>query len=615
MKPMLLTPAEEAPSNKEWLYETKYDGFRCLLHWDQNEIKLESRNQKDLTLQFPEIVEYIKTFENKILPILPLTLDGEICYLVNNYKSDFSVVQTRGRSRNVEVISGYAQYFPCHFITFDLVRYKGLDVSEYILVERKALLNSLFQSLEIEPTVRFEEKGQLQLIEVFDDDQTVWEKVKNNGGEGYVAKKKSSIWTSGIRSKHWLKIKNWRFVTVILTKYDQENGYFHGAVYKNRALIEVVIFKHGLNDNEFSTLVSFFKSNGTQKTSETWELEPSICVSIACIDFDGKKLREPRFSEFVFDTDPDQVDWRLMQRQLNPIPEIVQITHPDKPVWPKLGIVKDDYLFYLQTVAPNILPFIKDRYLTAIRFPHGVSDESFYQKNAPDYTPSFIKTIAHEDIQYILCNNLETLLWLGNQLALEFHVPFQTFDTHYPTEIVFDLDPPSVNEFSLAIHAALRMKAIFDQFGLQSFVKTSGGKGIQVYIPLPKNTFTYDETRIFTEFVCIFLVEQEPKWFTIERLKKNRNNKLYLDYIQHAEGKTIIAPYSTRGNENGLVATPLNWEEVNEQLRPELFSIPDVIDRLKSIADPFQTIREVGENQNFKEVLSNLKELLKERKK
>lgn len=217
---------------------------------------------------------------------------------------------------------------------------------------------------------------------------------------------------------------------------------------------------------------------------------------------------------------PSDVTWEGLLRQLNPLPETITITHPDKPIWPALGLIKDDYIYYLQQIAPYMLPFLKERLLTAIRFPHGVPGESFYQKNAPEYTPEFIKTKVHEDIEYIICQDIESLLWLGNQLAIEFHIPFQTVSTTYPTEIVFDLDPPSVDEFSLAIEAATRMKAIFDNLNLTCFVKTSGGKGLQLYIPLPKDTFSYDECRVFTEFVCRFLCEQEPKWFTTERLKK-----------------------------------------------------------------------------------------------
>ena len=440
----------------------------------------------------------------------------------------------------------------------------------------------------------------------------LWDKVLENNAEGIIAKRIASEWISGQRTNQWLKIKNWRYVTVVLTKYNQENGYFHGAVYLTESsLVEITIFSHGLTDEERNTLVDFIQTKGTKITQDNWELSPSICVDVACIDFDGKKLREPRFHKFNFDIEPEQVNWRKMQKQLHPIPPSIQITHPDKPVWPAIDIKKDDYLFYLQQIAPHLLPFLHDRLLTAIRFPHGVPGESFYQKNAPDYTPEFIATKQNEDIRYIVCNDLQSLLWLGNQLALEFHIPFQTTKTRFPTEIVFDLDPPSVSEFSLAVEAALKMKAIFDQFNLQSFVKTSGGKGLQLYIPLPIDAFSYEDTRIFTEFVCRFLCEQEPKWFTIERLKKNRNNKLYLDYVQHAEGKTIISPYSPRGNEQGLIATPLFWDEVNDKLHPTLFPMPVVLERIKNKGDPFKNFRQVGEEQKFEVVLNQLRDLLK----
>jgi len=421
-----------------------------------------------------------------------------------------------------------------------------------------------------------------------------------------VAKKKTSKWMEDTRSSHWLKIKNWHFVAVIVTHYNHSNGYFHGAVYLQQQLVEIVNFRHGMTEEEHKTLVAFFQANG-QRNNEIWQLEPSICVDIACIDFDGTKLREPRFSKFRLELAPEDCQWQHMLRQLFPIPETVSITHPDKPVWPAIGMNKDNYLHYLQMISPYILPFLHNRPLTLIRFPHGAPGESFYQKSSPEKIPEFVSTGWMDEINYLVCNNLETLLWLGNQLALEFHIPFQTLQTIHPTEIVFDLDPPSVEYFSLAMKGALDLKEIIDFFKLQSFVKTSGGKGLQLYIPLPENVFSYDEVRIFTEFVCKFLCEQKPDLYTIERLKKNRHQKLYLDYIQHAEGKTIIAPYSTRGNEKGLVATPLYWEEVQPQLTPDLFTIPVVLERMKKVGNPFKHFRQIGENQDFQSVLDHLK--------
>lgn len=613
MKPMLLTPVDIVPDSKEWQYETKYDGFRCILKWNESGPILMSRNEKELTTYFPEIIHYCNSMKEQIAPYLPLTLDGEIVYLVNDFKSDFSTVQSRGKTRTTKTISEASEKFPCNFIVFDLLQFEGKDISQYPLLERKKRLTKLSQKTPLGTKPSYKEKGTLQLIDVYDNKDELWAKIRQYNGEGLIAKKTTSIWESGKRSSHWLKEKNWRIVTVILTLFDQTNGYFNGAVYHNEKLEEITTFRHGLSDEEFQTLARFFQGKGSQITSTTWQLPPSICVNIACIDFDGRKLREPRFHSFRFDADPTEINWRNMLRQLNPIPEKVEITHPDKPVFPAIHLVKDDFIFYLQQVAPHILPFLNNRLLTSIRFPHGVPGESFYQKNAPDYAPDFIETKLEEDIHYIVCNSLNTLLWLGNQLAIEFHIPFKTVDTSCPTEIVFDLDPPSVDAFSLAIEAAQQMKAIFDQFHLTSFVKTSGGKGLQIYIPLPKDTFTFDETRIFTEFVCKFLVQQNPNWFTIERMKKNRGNKLYLDYIQHAEGKTIISPYSTRGNEKGLIATPLEWHEVNSKLHPSQFPIPVVLERLKTVGDPFKDFFSVGQQQPFKAVLQTLKEITKKK--
>lgn len=605
MKPMLLTEAIEPPKGEEWFYEAKYDGFRCIIQWTEEEPILISRNGNVLNQLFPEIIAYCKDLYKKIKAYLPLTFDGELVFLMNNYKSEFSIVQQRGRMQNKEVIAAHAKSFPCHYVVFDLLQFKGESQANRYLKTRKQQLTTLFTKLKLSTTINYEDNRRLQAIDVFEDTSAIWHLITTYNGEGLIAKKKTSKWQEDVRTNQWMKIKNWRMVTVIVTKYDKGNGYFQGCVYRQGELTEVVVFRHGMKNDELNTLIAFFKANGI-KQNETWELEPSICVDIACIDFDGKKLREPRFHAFRLEMDPQECNWQQMHRQLMPIPESVQVTHPNKPVWPEIGITKDSYLHYLQFISPLILPFLRQRPVTLIRFPHGVSGESFYQKSSPDNLPEFVATEKVSEHHGILCNNLETLLWLGNQLALEIHIPFQTIDTDKPTEIVFDLDPPNVDAFSLAISAARHLKEIFDYFKLQSFVKTSGGKGLQVYIPLPYNTFSYEQVRQFTEFVCRFLCEQKTGLYTIERLKKNRNDRLYLDYVQHAEGKTIISPFSTRGNPMGLVATPLYWDEVNEQLRPELFTIPTVIERIKRVGNPFRNFEAIGEEQDFQAVLQHL---------
>lgn len=286
----------------------------------------------------------------------------------------------------------------------------------------------------------------------------------------------------------------------------------------------------------------------------------------------------------------------------------VQLTNIEKILWKKKGIRKIDFLNYLTVASMYMLPFLKNRLLTTIRFPDGIHQEKFYQKNCPDYAPDFIKTSHEDGTDFILCQDQATLLWLGNQSAVEYHIPFSTIHSNKPAEIVFDLDPPSRTNFRLAVEAALILKEIFGNLQLKSFVKTSGNKGLQIYIPLPDDTFSYDETRVFTSFMAQYLVEKEPDWFTTERLKAKRGKRLYVDYIQHAAGKTIIAPYSLRGNEEALAATPLKWSEVNESLHPEQFPMESIRQRIEENGCPFnKEFFEAKQNQPFKVVLDHLR--------
>ncbi len=293
--------------------------------------------------------------------------------------------------------------------------------------------------------------------------------------------------------------------------------------------------------------------------------------------------------------------------ELNIDGERVAITNIEKLLWSQKTIKKYDYLKFLTVIAPYMLPFLKDRLLTVIRFPNGIEQESFYQKNCPDYAPSYIETKLVDGIKYIVCSRLASLIWLGNQSAVEFHIPFQTINNKNPSEIVLDLDPPSQTEFPLAVEASLILKEIFDKLHLHAFIKTSGNKGLQIYIPLNEQ-FSYSETRIFTSFIANYLVTKYPKSFTIERLKKNRNKRLYVDFLQHAEGKTIIAPFSLRGNEQALMATPVFWSEVNEGLHPSQFPMEEGIARINKGILPFNDYFKVKKKQPFRKVLEIIKQ-------
>jgi bifunctional non-homologous end joining protein LigD len=608
MKPMLPTLHFEPPKGEEWYYETKYDGFRCLCTISGREVTLLSRNGNTLTQQFPEIVEFLTTQMDKFKWYAPIIFDGEIVILDNEYKSDFGAVQIRGRMKTEKKIKEESLKRASKLLVFDILSVKGKTTTHLSFTERKMLLKKIFSELHFPLSPSMERIENIQMIQATNNLDEILEKVILYDGEGIVAKNESSLWEEGKRSTAWVKFKNWKMVSCFVTAYDKENGYFHISVYRNEEIVPIGLVLFGFKPDEKQTLAQIVKQNKTDEDQKYVYVAPGICLEVKYLEWYENQLREPHFHQFRFDLLPEDCTYDKFYFQQKNFPASVDITHPDKPLWEKPLINKMEYLFYLREIAPYMLPFLYNRTLTVIRFPHGLFGEPFYQKNRPDYAPDFIKSYPLEDINYILCNDLKTLIWLGNQIAIELHIPFQTINSKGPSEIVFDLDPPSKDDFSLAIRAAIYIKEILNQLQLIGFIKTSGSKGLQIHIPLPENQFSYDDTRLFTSFIADFLVSREPDLFTIERLKKNRGNRLYIDYVQHAEGKTIIAPFSARGREWASVAAPLFWEEVDETLKIEHFTVQNTVTRIKKLGNPFQDYFTVKDQQPFEPVLNFLKQ-------
>ncbi|QHS22045.1 DNA ligase D [Virgibacillus sp. MSP4-1] len=603
-KPMLPTLADDIPEGEEWVYEVKYDGFRAALEWTEEGARLVSRNGKDLTKHFPEIITFLQSQWKDIEPFLPLYLDGEVVILKTPLQTDFGLLQQRGRTKKEEKIQEHARNHPARFLCFDGLQIGTQKLPQLSYLQRKEKLRQLFSSLGWSLNVSFIQP--VSLIPFYKDKHTLWRQLTLEYGEGIVAKQKHQTYQPGKRVTHWLKIKNWRKVAGFITEYDPENDYFTASIYHENEIEVLGVVKHGFSEEAFSTLTKLITEKG-EKKGGIYHLPPAICVQINCLEAEDGQLREPNFDQFRFDLSPEECTAAKKEQDLAMLPEKVEITNPDKPLWPKPGFSKLDHLMYLRNIAPYMLPFLEQKRLTLIRYPHGVGDESFFQKHRPDYAPDFVGAYQEGGEEFIVCHTVETLLWIGNQGTLEFHIPFQKTEESYPDEIVFDLDPPSRKEFYLAIKAAKLLKTICDQLDLYAFVKTSGKKGLQVHLPLPEKALTYEETRAFTEAAAQLLVQKHPDDFTMERLKKNRGHRLYVDYVQHAEGKTIIAPYSPRATEEGTVATPLYWEEVHEELDPAQFTIKTVKQRISNAGCPMIKYKEIRDQQNF----TKLKALIK----
>ncbi|MBR7553457.1 DNA ligase D [Allobacillus sp. GCM10007491] len=570
-KPMLTTYRDEPPIGDQWRYEVKYDGFRCGLEWKTSGVTLWSRNGKKLNDQFPEIIQACEENQATFKDNLPFMLDCELVIPVTELRTNFSELQTRGRMKSKTAISKKAAERPASLYVFDVLKQNGKSLKKKSYQERRKQLENLFAKNPIK---------ELKLVDQYKDLSSIKGDVFLHQAEGLLAKNVNSTYQENTRTKQWLKIKNWRQIQGIVTGWNQENDYYDLSVYNEEELVPLGKVKNGFPDEDRETLNQFIRENGQKLNRSTWQIPAGVCIEVNCLNARNGEIREPMFHRFRFDLNPEECTLDRIQKQLAQLPEDIDYSNLDKILFK--NALKIDLLIHLRKVAPVMLPHLYNKKLTVIRFPDGIYEESFYQKHVPDYAPEYFQGNEH-----LVCNDLRSLIWLGNHAALEYHVPFNRLDEENPREMVFDIDPPNQSKFPVAVKAAQLIKELCDYKELVSIAKTSGRKGLQIHIPTD-GTWAYDETREFMETVAKVLVQKYPDLFTIERMKKNRGERVYIDFLQHAEGKTIIAPYSPRGQGNATVATPLFWEEVNEDLDPNDYTVFNVAERLRKKGCPFR---------------------------
>src|SRR5699024_6856219 len=293
MKPIV---REDIPKDDNWLYEVKYDGFRCVLHWEKNRIKIISRNNKELTEKFPEIINYCHENKEIITKFLPLKMDGELVVLNNPYQANFSWIQRRGRLKSKGSIQKKSKQRPATFMAFDLLQYKGQDLYNKGFLYRKKLLNDLFIIVKLDVRI--------QLIKAYENDKKLWQSIYDYKGEGMIAKRQNSIYSEGKKHRDWYKIKNWRTIQGFLTYMDTANGYFIVGVYDEGEIKTIGKCKHGLDDESMNILKQIFITKG-EKQGNSYTLPPAICTSIHTLDLYENELREPSFKELLPNTRPE----------------------------------------------------------------------------------------------------------------------------------------------------------------------------------------------------------------------------------------------------------------------------------------------------------------------
>jgi bifunctional non-homologous end joining protein LigD len=282
----------------------------------------------------------------------------------------------------------------------------------------------------------------------------------------------------------------------------------------------------------------------------------------------------------------------------------LKLSNLEKVLYPAAGFTKKDVIDYYARIAPAIIPHLAGRALTRKRYPDGVDGEPFFEKNAPMHKPEWVKTAPiwsgrnRRTVNYVVADDLATLVWLANLAALELHPSLALAkDISCPTEMVFDLDPGPPANIVQCCQVALWLREIFEHFGLQSFPKTSGSKGLQIYVPLNTPT-TYDATKMFSHALAQLMEHDHRDLVLSEMSKQARTGKVFVDWSQNDEHKTTVAVYSLRAREHPTVSTPVTWEEVERALKKKdagllVFEAPKVVARFEKMGDLFEPVLEL----------------------
>lgn len=274
----------------------------------------------------------------------------------------------------------------------------------------------------------------------------------------------------------------------------------------------------------------------------------------------------------------------------------VTISNSDKLFWPKEKYTKADLVNYYDEMSRFVLPYLKNRPLNLKRNPDGILSEGFYHKDAGENVPSYVDVFkqksesSHKVIDYIVCNNKATLLYVVNLGCIEFNPWNSTIKKpDNPDWMVIDIDPSEKNNFKQVVEVALKVKEVLDKAKVCSCCKTSGATGLHLYVPL-KRAYETSEVREFAKLIALLVQEQLPSITTVERSLSKRNGRIYIDYLQNSKGQTLASAYSVRPVPGACVSTPLEWDEVNDDLDPKAFTIKSVPERVDEKGDLFEGV-------------------------
>lgn len=595
VSPELATLVTEVPEGDAWLHEMKFDGYRILLEVNGSRVRCLTRRGNDWADRLPHLVREVRAHD---LP--PTLFDGELCVLESDGTTNFQRLQN---SLNADADASVV------YFAFDLLYHDGNDLRGVPLVRRKQALGDLLSRID---------SSRLRLSDhVVGRGAEFFREACGRGLEGIVSKRADSRYRSE-RTRDWLKVKCLRrhevviggftdpggsrshFGALLVGTHDEQGGLVYrgkvGTGYTEQTLREV---HQRLRELTQQRPAFVNPPRGAEGRKAHW-VKPELLAEVEYTELtsDGK-LRHPRFRGLREDKPKGKVS--LEPSAIPPPSKLelpIALTHPDRVLYPDQGLTKRALAEYFVKVANWMLPHVQNRIITLVRCPQGQGGQCFFQKHAGKGLPSALHTVEIQEkdklADYLVAKDVAGLVALVQMGALEIHGWGARADRpEQPDQLVFDLDPGPGVDWDGVIAATLAVRDTLAEIGLQSFAKTSGGKGLHVVVPVQRRA-DWEVTKLFCRSLAERVCRSHPRKFVCTMSKAKREGRVFIDYLRNSRGATSVCAFSPRATAEAPVSTPIGWNEVTGELRPSRHNVHTIPDRLASlVSDPWDGYSEL----------------------
>jgi bifunctional non-homologous end joining protein LigD len=633
--PMLARLSEPPAHDEGWAVEVKWDGVRAIAYCRPGRIELQSRNLNDVTAQYPEVRRL-----SRQLGARDAVLDGELVVFDENGRPSFERLQQRIHQTEETIVRRRMKSHPVTYAIFDLLHLDGRDLTGEPYSRRRELLEELELNGPSWQTPGYATGHARELLEASREQQL----------EGIVMKRLDSRYAPGKRTGAWLKVKNtgrqefviggWlpgegrrrnRVGSILLGVFEPDGD--------GRALRYTGKVGTGFSEQDLISLGArlaplerrsnpFAGRKGPKKGARYVEPELVAEIEFRELTAEGmvrhgsfKGLRDDKPASEVGLERPQAADSNpnltatatprpRKKAELTVEGRTLRLSNLDKVLYPSTGFTKGELIDWYARIADVLLPHLRGRPLTLKRYPDGVEGEHFYEKRCPSHRPEWVGTAKvwserhRGEIDYCLVNDLPTLVWAANLADIELHTSLSLAEEmERPTALVFDLDPGEPAGVLDCAEVAVWIRGMFERLGLSSYPKTSGSKGMQLYVPL-NGEVDYEQTKPFARAVAETLEQKFPKRVVSRMTKSVRRGRVLVDWSQNDPHKTTVCVYSLRAKERPTVSTPLEWEEVEAALAAEdgdrlAFDHADVLARVEEKGDLFAPL--LSERQDLPE--------------